>query len=194
MHCTRIPQRTEGDVTCRPASACAEDRCRRSAATLWDIANEGCTLAHRPVAPACHAGGGHGHGAASEHCPQLPPQSNLQWSERSDKGFIVCRATAADGRQVLGMMLTSRDPNIPLARNLREEKGSIAGESMHWYRPDLGGVNAPGLASRRVTVVELSKDHYAQVWIDAGDVQELQSLQSLVQGLDLRATSVALDR
>ncbi|WIH03860.1 hypothetical protein KHF85_13410 [Xanthomonas translucens pv. graminis] len=127
----------------------------------------------------------------AQNCPPLPAQSNLQ---RSDKGFIVCRATAADGRQVLGMMLTSRDPNIPLARNLREEKGSIAGESMHWYRPDLGGVDAPGLASRRVTVVELSKNHYAQVWIDAGDVQELQSLQSLVQGLDLRTTSVALDR
>ena len=127
----------------------------------------------------------------AQNCPQLPPQAKLQWSERSDKGFIVCRATAADGRQVLGMMLTSRDPNIPLARNLREEKGSIAGESVHWYRPDLGGVDAPGLASRRVAVVELSKNHYAQVWIDAGDVQELQSL---VQGLDMRTTSVALDR
>ncbi|MBB4125622.1 hypothetical protein GGR77_000893 [Xanthomonas translucens] len=130
----------------------------------------------------------------AQNCPQLPPQANLQWSERSDKGFIVCRATAADGRQVLGMMLTSRDPNIPLARNLREEKGSIAGESVHWYRPDLGGVDAPGLASRRVTVVELGKDHYAQVWIDAGDVQELQSLQAMVQNLDMRPTSLALDR
>jgi hypothetical protein len=130
----------------------------------------------------------------AQNCPQLPPQANLQWNERSDKSFIVCRATAADGRQVLGMMLTSRDPDIPLARNLREEKGSIAGESVHWYRPDLGGVNAPGLASRRVTVVELGKGHYAQVWIDASDAQELQSLQSLVQGLDMTPASLALDR
>ncbi|MBN6151470.1 hypothetical protein JR065_14080 [Xanthomonas sp. AmX2] len=130
----------------------------------------------------------------AQNCPPLPPQAKLQWNERSDKGFIVCRAMAADGRQVLGMMLTARDPNIPLARNLREEKGSIAGESMHWYRPDLGGVDAPGLASRRVTVVELGEDHYAQVWIDAGDVQELQSLQSLVQGLDMSPTRLALDR
>ncbi|MFC6839278.1 hypothetical protein [Xanthomonas theicola] len=132
--------------------------------------------------------------AMAQHCPPLPPRAKLQWNERSDTGFIVCRATAADGRQVLGMMLTSRDPNIPLARNLREEKTSIAGESAHWYRPDLGGADLPGLASRRVAVVELGKDRYAQIWIDASDAQELQSLQALVQGLDVRPTSLALDR
>lgn len=130
----------------------------------------------------------------AQNCPQLPPQANLQWSERNDNGFIVCRASTADGRQVLGMMLTSRDPNIPLARNLREEKASIAGETVHWYRPDLGGRDMPGLASRRVTVVELGDDRYAQIWIDAGDTQELQSLQSIVQGLDMTPSSLALDR
>ncbi|AJC47888.1 MULTISPECIES: hypothetical protein [Xanthomonas] len=130
----------------------------------------------------------------AQNCPPLPPQSKLQWSERSDKGFIVCRASDADGRQVLGMMLTARDPNIPLQRTLREEKGAIAGEAVYWYRPDVGGVELPNQATRRITVAELKKDQYAQVWIDAADAQELQTLQSLVQGLDMRQSSLALER
>ncbi|MBB6366464.1 hypothetical protein FHR56_001577 [Xanthomonas sacchari] len=130
----------------------------------------------------------------AQNCPPLPPQSTLQWSERSDKGFIVCRASDASGRQVLGMMLTARDPKIPLQRTLREEKGAIDGEQVYWYRPDLGGADLPGLASRRIAVAELKKGQFAQVWIDAADTQELQTLQSLVQGLDMRQSSLALER
>ncbi|WP_045738496.1 hypothetical protein [Xanthomonas sp. MUS 060] len=130
----------------------------------------------------------------SQNCPQLPPQVNLQWNERSDKGLIVCRAATADGRQVLGIMLTARDPRIPLPRALREEKGSIGGETIQWYRPDVGGAELPGLASRRITVAELKKGQFAQVWIDASDAQELQSLQGLVQALDMHQASLALER
>ncbi|CBA16553.1 hypothetical protein [Xanthomonas albilineans] len=129
----------------------------------------------------------------AQNCPQLPPQASLQWNERSDKGLIVCRAATADGRQVLGIMLTAHDPHIPLSRTLREEKGSIGGEMVQWYRPDVGGAEIPGLASRRIAIIELKKGQFAQVWIDAGDAQELQKLQGLVQALDMHQASLALE-
>lgn len=48
------------------------------------------------------------------------------------------------------------------------------------------------MASRRITVVELDNDRYAQVWINANSPEELGSLISLAQQLDVRATSAQL--
>mgnify|MGYP006201671367 CR=1 FL=1 len=56
-------------------------------------------------------------------CPTLPASAGLQWEQRVDTTFIACKAVTADGRQVLNVMLTSRDPRISLERRLREEFG-----------------------------------------------------------------------
>ena len=76
-------------------------------------------------------------------------------------------------------MLTERDPSLALNRSLRAEKGSFSGEELYWYKLDMGGRDMPGLETRRITEVKLGRNRYAQIWIDAGDVAELASLQQL---------------
>ncbi|HEY1034371.1 MAG TPA: hypothetical protein VGE09_05245 [Pseudoxanthomonas sp.] len=126
-------------------------------------------------------------------CPTLPANAGLQWEQRVDANFIACKAVANDGRQVLNVMLTSRDPKIRLERRLREEESTFSGEEIFWYRPDLAGQEtSPAMASRRITVVEFDDDRYAQVWINADSVEELGTLISLAQQLDVRATSAQL--
>jgi hypothetical protein len=128
-------------------------------------------------------------------CPTLPPTAGLQWNQQAGSDYLVCKATTiADGRQVIGMMFTTRDPNIALSRDRRAEKGTIGPESMYWYRLDLGGNTLPEMESRRITVVELGKHRYAQIWIDASSGSELTSTQSLVQSLNLEPASLAISR
>lgn len=112
-------------------------------------------------------------------CPLLPSGSGLQWQKQAQSDFIVCKATTGDGRTVLNVMLTGRDPGLSLVRALRAEKGRFAGEELYWYRLDMGGRDMPGLETRRITAVKLDRNRYAQIWIDAGDAAELASLQQL---------------
>lgn len=128
----------------------------------------------------------------SFQCPALPANAELQWEQRVDRDFIACKAVTQDGRQVLNVMLTSKDPDISLTRPLRAEEGTFSGKELYWYRPDLAGRNLPGSESRRITVIKLGKNHYAQVWINAGSAEELSSLQSLARQLDVNETSATL--
>ena len=127
-------------------------------------------------------------------CPPLPPTSGLQWNELAGADYLVCKAVNAEGRQLVGIMLTTRDPAMALARDRRAEKGQIQQEDFYWYKLDLGGREVPGMESRRVTVVELGKRRYAQLWIDGANNDELASMQSLVQAMDLQPASLALQR
>ncbi|MBK0014725.1 hypothetical protein ACI703_05580 [Isoptericola jiangsuensis] len=128
---------------------------------------------------------------APVECPSLPASSGLQWQEQAQADFVVCRAATADGREVLSLMLSQRDPGIPLSRSLRQEKGSFGGESMYWYQPDLGGQQPPGYAERRISVIKLDKGRYAQIALYPGSTQELGSLQQLAQGMSLTPSAVA---
>ncbi|HDS0951522.1 TPA: hypothetical protein QDZ34_003805 [Stenotrophomonas maltophilia] len=128
---------------------------------------------------------------APVECPSLPASSGLQWQQQAQPDFVVCRAATEDGREVLSLMLSQRDPGIPLSRALRQEKGSFGGESMYWYQPDLGGQKPPGYAERRISVVKLDKGRYAQIALYPGTPQELGSLQQLAQGMSLTPSAVA---
>lgn len=124
---------------------------------------------------------------AASHCPALPSGSGLQWDERAGAGFLACKAHSDDGRQSLNVMLTSRDPDIRLSRSQREESGTFSGESLHWYVPELAGLDQTYASSRRITVVKLGKNQYAQIWIDAESPEELGRLQSMASQLDISA-------
>ncbi|MFO3703694.1 hypothetical protein ACI6Q5_01620 [Xanthomonas codiaei] len=134
------------------------------------------------------------HAQTAPVCPPLPPASGLQWNELAGADYLVCKAVNAEGRQVVGVMLTTRDPAMVLARDRRAEKGQIQQEDFYWYKLDLGGREIPGMESRRVTVVELGKKRYAQLWIDGANSEELTSMQSLVQTMNLQPASLALQR
>jgi len=126
-------------------------------------------------------------------CPTLPANAGLTWEQRVDASFITCKAATDDGRQVLNVMLTARDPRISLERRLREEESTFSGEKMYWYRPNLGGQETlPAMASRRIAVVEYDDDRYAQVWINAASPEELGSLISLARQLDVHSAGAQL--
>ena len=127
-------------------------------------------------------------------CPSLPASSGLQWQQMAQTDYLLCKASTSDGREVLSLMLSARNPELPLTRPLRQEKGLFAGESLYWYQPDLGGQQPPGYANRRITVVKFDKNRYAQIALYAGDAQELGALQSLTQGMSLTPTAVAAGR
>ena len=131
---------------------------------------------------------------APNECPSLPASSGLQWQQQAQADFILCKASTSDGREVLSLMLSTRDPALPLSRPLRQEKGGFAGESLYWYQPDLGGQKPPGYDTRRITVVKYDKNRYAQIALYAGDAQELGTLQTLTQGMNLNPTAVAAGR
>jgi hypothetical protein len=124
---------------------------------------------------------------ATSHCPVLPASSGLQWQEKASTGFLACKAISEDGGESLNVMLTSRDPDIRFSRSQRAETGVFSGESLRWYVPELAGRSESYAASRRITVVKLGKDQYAQVWIDATSPEELARLQSLAEQLDVSA-------
>ncbi len=124
-------------------------------------------------------------------CPSLPTSSNLQWQEQATGDFLVCRATTGDGREVLSLMLTGNDPGLRLPRALRHEKDSFAGEELHWYQPDLGGQEPPGFADRRVSVVKIDKNRYAQMALYPSNSEERASLQQMIRGMNLSPAAVA---
>lgn len=117
-------------------------------------------------------------------CPPLPPDSGLQWQKLGGEDYLFCKALTADGTQVMGIMLTQREPKLSLPRNNREEQGRINDESFYWYVPDLAG-REDAAASRRIATVAIGKKRYAQITIDAADAAQMRGLQGLVEHMDM---------
>jgi hypothetical protein len=118
--------------------------------------------------------------AQAVDCPALPAGSGLQWQQQAGDGFTVCRALDGE-RQVFGLMLTS-EPTVNLQRRNRQEEGRIGSHPVRWYEPEIAAQTGE---SKRVTIVELGKDRYAQVWVDATSEAELKQALSLAQGIAL---------
>ena len=104
-------------------------------------------------------------------CPALPVDSTLRWEAKAGDGFTVCRALDGE-RQVPGLMLTGQ-PTVNLMRRNREEEGRIGSHEVHWYQPPIAAQTGE---RKRITIVELGKDRYAQVWVDASSDEELRQL------------------
>lgn len=125
-------------------------------------------------------------------CPSLPAGSGLQWEERANTGFLACKARTEDGSKSINVLLTSRDPDLRLSRSRRAEPGVFSGAPLYWYLPELAGRDETYVASRRITVVELGKDQYAQIWIDAPSPAVVGELQTLAGQLDISAGTAYL--
>lgn len=129
---------------------------------------------------------------ASDRCPALPASSGLQWEERANTGFLACKAQAGDNGMSMNLLLTSRDPDIRLSRSRREESGVFSGRTLHWYVPELAGRDEAVASSRRIAVVELGRDQYAQIWLEAESPEALAELQALAAKLDVSAGTAYL--
>lgn len=118
---------------------------------------------------------------AQQPCPALPADTPLHWEQQASAAFTVCRALNAEGEQVFGVMLTERPTITPRRRN-REEEARIGAYEMYWYKPDLAVATSE---EKRVTVIELGKGRYAQIWVDAPDAGALQHALGLAQSMAL---------
>ncbi len=129
---------------------------------------------------------------ASVRCPSLPASSGLQWEERVSTGFLACKARTEDSSKSMNLLLTSRDPDLRLSKSRRAEQGVFSGQPLHWYVPELAGQAESVVASKRIAVVELGKDQYAQIWIDAKSPEALAELQTLAEKLDVSTSAAYL--
>lgn len=118
---------------------------------------------------------------AAEACPPLPQNTELAWEESGGSDFKVCRAIDAEGTQLLGVMF-STEPKLNPRRRNRVEEGRVGNHEVHWYRPEIA---QPGAAEKRITVIELGKNRYAQIWLDANDPDQLRRAMDLARKLPL---------
>jgi len=119
--------------------------------------------------------------AVAADCPTLPQGAGVQWEETEGKSHKVCRAIDQDGTQLLGVMFTDSEP-LKLRRRNRVEEGWVGQHVVVWYRPEIAEA---GAAEKRITVVELDEDRYAQIWLDANDPDQLRRAMNLAQQLYL---------
>ena len=116
-------------------------------------------------------------------CPALPAGTGLHWEQQYGGDFLLCKGINEAGEASLNIMLTPRDPDLALNRQLRAEKGQFAGEELLWHRIDNGNAHRPD-ELRRISVVKIDKRRYAQIWINATSTEELGRLQQLTGQLD----------
>ncbi len=130
---------------------------------------------------------------ASPVCPPLPPASGLQWNELAGADYLVCKAMTADGRQVVGVMLTTRDPDMALARDRRAERAR-SGRKSFTGTSSISAATRCQAWNRAASPWSNWAKRYAQLWIDGASAEELASMQSMVQNMDLQPASLALQR
>lgn len=135
--------------------------------------------------PAAHAQG------VGNDCPSLLPGSGLSWEVQPRPQYLLCRAADADGNVVFNVMYTPSEPDIPLPRARRAEKARFGNEEIHWYRVDVAGDSSPDIPFRRITKVKLERGLHAQLWINAGNEQQLQQLISVINQLQPASPQLA---
>lgn len=124
--------------------------------------------------------------AQSGACPQLPPAEGLSWEVSEGPGFLYCRAMReADGSQAFSVMLRDQSP-MRERISLREERGTIDGHEIRWYRGDVTTSNA----LVRETAVELDDDLVAHIVLRAVSQQELDESRRLAEGLRFADTRI----
>jgi hypothetical protein len=135
----------------------------------------GCVLA-LGVAAAAHA-------QPANACPQLPADSGLIWQQRGNDAFLICSALTRTGEEAFGLSLSADSPFQPRRSN-REERGTVGGKEIRWYRAEVG--TQPDLLVRE-TLVELGRDRVAHIWVRTHSEELLHSRLALVEQLEFDA-------
>jgi hypothetical protein len=91
------------------------------------------------------------------------------------------------GQEAFAVTLTRKSPFRP-ASELRAEEGEIQGERIWWYRAEIAG--RPNELVRE-TLLKVSRDQVAHVFIRTGDKDSLGRLQGVVQGLQFDPQGLA---
>ena len=112
------------------------------------------------------------------NCPTLPADSGLKWDVLDGPGFLFCKALRADGSEAFAVTISHKSPFKP-SRSHRAETGSVAGQSVHWYRSEIAGTEIA-----RETLVELGDEDVAHISLRAANdgakdraMQQVQALQ-----------------
>lgn len=117
-------------------------------------------------------------GAAA--CPQLPADAGLSWEQRGNNAFVICSAVTADGSEAFGVSLSASSPFQGRRAN-REERGTVAGQDIHWYRAEVA--TQPDILVRE-TLVELGRNRVAHIWMRTPSEEALLERMLLVERLD----------
>lgn len=135
---------------------------------VWFAALLGAVIGWVP--PARAAGG----------CPGLPEGSGLRWEAREVPGMVFCKGIReADGQDLLSVSI-SEDSPFRRERELAQERGTIEGRKVRWYKGS-DGFNT-GLALRE-TALELDDGRVAHVVVRAPSEEAVPPLLEMAAGL-----------
>jgi|SRR5690606_23510424 len=116
-------------------------------------------------------------------CPELPAATGLGWETTQGEDFLYCKAMRDDGTQAFAVMLRAESP-FRERFSLREEKGTIDGREVRWYR---GSVQD---AIVRETLIELDDDLTAHIMLRVDSEQQLAESLRLSEGLRFHDTRI----
>ena len=108
-------------------------------------------------------------------CPQLPAGADLVWEYRSSNNTDFCRALRVDGSEAFGVYIAKDPPFEPNRRN-SEERRTIDGQPVQWYRAEL--VTQPDIEARE-TLLELADGRTAHIWLQARSGEALNNALGL---------------
>lgn len=124
----------------------------------------------------------------SAACPQLTADSGLAWQHKATQDSDFCRAMRNDGSEAFGLYIANQTPFKP-NRGDREERASIDGHDVIWYRSELA--NTPGVQARE-TLLELADGRVAHVWIQAKSAEQLGEALQQAQAMRFRSSRLSL--
>jgi hypothetical protein len=122
-------------------------------------------------------------------CPTLPAEaSSLHWASLRTDGALLCRALRNDnGREAFALTM-SKKVAFKLDSKSREEQSEIEGHKIWWHRSEIAGQPKEVV---RETLVKLSSDRIAHIYIRSEDATEVARYQRLVQSLQFATSNVA---
>ncbi|MHB8912614.1 MAG: hypothetical protein ACYC42_08205 [Lysobacter sp.] len=125
---------------------------------------------------------------ANAFCPQLAADSGLAWQHKATSNTDFCRALRSDGSEAFGLYI-ARESAFKPNRGNREERASIDGQEVTWYRSEIA--SKPDIQARE-TVLELADGRVAHIWVQAtpeqldGALQQAQAMRFQSARLSLK--------
>jgi hypothetical protein len=117
---------------------------------------------------------------AEAACPTLPDGSGLHWNELDNPDLTFCKALRdGDDVEVFAVVVSKTSPFSP-KRSDREEKGTIDGQEIRWYR---GQIATDPKVQVRETLLGLADGRVAHVSLRARNDDELAARLKLAEGI-----------
>lgn len=119
-------------------------------------------------------------------CPHLAADTGLSWEHRGGGDYDFCRALRADGSEAFGLNITRDAPFKPKGGD-REERATIDGHEVAWYRTEIAGKDIEA----RETLVPMPDGRVAHIWVQAKSKEQLNEVLRQTETMKFQATMLS---